>query len=189
MWRRRPVRTRRWAIVGVGLAITLGVIAHGIDALDTGGTGPLQLAEPIAEVRSLFPDVQHIDTEAVRLLAKTSEDAAFQLVDVRDPMEFAVSHIPGAINVPVESKDEDLLSIVRSDIPVIVYCSVGYRSAIVARRLQASGRRNVQNYVGSFFAWANSGNPMQSARGPEQRVHPYDRRWGRYLRRERRAEF
>lgn len=183
------MRTKQFVVLGVGLAMTIGLIAYTTNALDMGGTGPMELAEPIAKVRSLFPDVPHIDTEAVRLLAKTSEDAAFQLVDVRDPKEFAVSHIPGATNVPLESKDEDLLSLVRSDIPVIVYCSVGYRSAIVARRLQASGRKNVQNYVGSFFAWANSDNPMQSARGPEQTAHPYDRRWGRYLRRERRAEF
>lgn len=182
-------RTRRLKILGAGLAVTVVLSALALNSLYQSGAGPLELAEPIAKVRALFPDVPHIDTEAVRLMAEISEDADFQLVDVRDPKEFAVSHIPGAINVPLESKDEDLLSIIRSDIPVIVYCSVGYRSAIVARRLQASGRKNVQNYVGSFFAWANSGNPLQSARGLEQTVHPYDRHWGRYLRRERRADF
>jgi rhodanese-related sulfurtransferase len=183
------VQTRRLKILGAGLAVTLVLSALAVEHYYRDGANVLELADPIATVRALFPDVPHIDTEAVRLLTKASEDADFQLVDVRDPEEFAVSHIPGAINVPLESKDEDLLTIVRSDIPVIVYCSIGYRSAIVARRLQASGRKNVQNYVGSFFAWANSGNPLRSAHGPEQTVHPYDRYWGRYLRRERRADF
>lgn len=183
------MHTGRLTILGAGLAAALALSALATNNFHGSGSAPLELAEPIAKVRSLFPDVPHIGTDTVRRMTSAYRGADFQLVDVREPDEFAVSHIPGAINVPLGTTDDELLSIVRSDIPVIIYCSIGHRSAIVARRLRSSGRKNVQNYVGSFFAWANSGNPMQSVRGPEQTVHPYDRRWGRYLRRELRAEF
>jgi rhodanese-related sulfurtransferase len=183
------VHTGRLTILSAGLAVALALSAIATENFNGSGSAPLELAEPIAKVRSLFPDVPHIDTDTVRRMTSADKGAEVQLVDVREPNEFAVSHIPGAINVPLGTTEGELLSIVRSDIPVIIYCSVGHRSAIITRRLQSSGRKNVQNYVGSFFSWANSGNPMQSARGPEHTVHPYDRRWSRYLRRELRAEF
>jgi rhodanese-related sulfurtransferase len=149
------------------------------------GTGQLDLNEIIATVREKFPDVNQIDTVAVKELIAKHPDV--QIVDVREPAEFETSHIPGAVNVPPDTADDELLAKVRADGPVVVYCSVGWRSSILAERLQAAGRTNVANYAGSIFAWANAGEPLQSAAGNATAVHPYDRHWGRYLKPERRA--
>ena len=145
------------------------------------------LDEVISEISKEFPDVAHLDTGTMRSLALGPSGRNIQIVDVRAPEEFAVSHIPGAINVPIDSADSVLLEAIGADRPVIVYCSVGYRSSVVARRLHAAGRTNVRNYVGSIFAWANAGLPLEASRRRVRRVHPYNFRWGRYLKPEYRA--
>jgi rhodanese-related sulfurtransferase len=177
----------RLRILCAGLAIALGSAALVARFSPPTDLASLELTEPIAKVRTQFPEVAHIDTAAVVRRIEASKGTEIQLVDVREPEEFAVSHIPGAINVPSGTPQEVLLSRIRSDIPVVVYCSVGYRSAQIARRLKTAGRQNVVNYVGSFFDWANRGEPMQSSAGPASTVHPYDSSWGRFLHRERRA--
>ena len=71
----------------------------------------------------------------------------------------------------------------------MVYCSVGVRSAGVARRLRAAGFAEVENLEGSVFRWANEGRPLVAAGGAATDVvHPYDAAWGRLLRPERRAD-
>lgn len=172
-------------LIGAALAVSIAAAAVAVVAWPWEGTGRLDLNEIIATVHDKFPDVKHIDTVAVKdLIAK---EASVQIIDVREPDEFGTSHIPGAINVPPETPDDELLAKVRADGPVIVYCSVGWRSSILARRLQSAGRTNVSNYAGSIFAWANAEQPLQSEAGTARTVHPYDRHWGRYLKPEHRA--
>jgi 3-mercaptopyruvate sulfurtransferase SseA len=60
----------------------------------------------------------------------------------------------------------------------VVYCSVGYRSAIVAAQLQALGYSNVLNLRHSIFEWAEKGYPLLNEAGDTNKVHPYNRAWG-----------
>jgi rhodanese-related sulfurtransferase len=175
-------------LVAASLAIGVAVGAYGL------GISPiiasdeqLDLNELITTVKKEFPDVTHIDTAAVAELVSKKDGNPVQIIDVREPDEFAVSHLPGAINIPPETDDEALIAAVNPDRPVIVYCSVGYRSSILAQRLQAAGRTNVSNYIGSIFAWANAGHALQTTNGEAKTVHPYDKKWGRYLKPEYRS--
>lgn len=171
---------RRVFIAG-GLAIVLSALAYGVGIVPIGASDEqLDLGELVATLREDFPDVTHLDTDDVA--ARLSEtNGNVQVIDVREPDEYAVSHLPGAINIPPDTTDDDLLAALNPDKPVIVYCSVGYRSSVLAQRLQAAGRTNVSNYIGSIFAWANAGHPLQSSGEEAKLVHPYDRKWGRYL--------
>jgi 3-mercaptopyruvate sulfurtransferase SseA len=65
--------------------------------------------------------------------------------------------------------------------PIVVYCSVGYRSAGVVQALQTRGFSRVYSLEGSIFRWANEGRPV--VRDGEQvfAVHPYDATRGRLL--------
>jgi rhodanese-related sulfurtransferase len=168
------------------LALSVAVIGAGYAIWQRATASMLDLNDMIATVKQKFPDVKHIDTAAVQQLLATN-GSAVQIVDVREPEEFKVSHLPGAVNVPPESSDEDVLAKIKSDNPVIVYCSVGWRSSEMAERLQAAGRANVVNYAGSIFAWANADQPLESSGGITKAVHPYDSHWGRYLKPEHRA--
>ena len=63
----------------------------------------------------------------------------------------------------------------------MVYCSIGYRSAALARRLRTAGYRQVENLEGSIFLWQMQGLPLVSGTGPVDKVHPYDDLWGALL--------
>lgn len=45
-----------------------------------------------------------------------------QLVDVLPPEEYAESHLPGAINIPLKELDRETTAGLRRDAPVIAYC-------------------------------------------------------------------
>ncbi len=75
-----------------------------------------------------------------------------QLVDVRTPEEFAMSKLPGAINIPLQDIDRVGESILDKDIPVIVFCRSGQRSHMAMQILLSQNFDEVYN-LGSFMAW------------------------------------
>ncbi len=128
-----------------------------------------------AEIQQKFPDIKQISID--ELNAKDNKNIL--LIDVREDNEYAVSHIPGAININNPKTIAKLA--VQSSKDVIVYCSVGYRSAIMAKELENLGITNVANLKGSLFAWANDGLPLVNQSGSTREVHPYDEHWGQLL--------
>lgn len=138
-----------------------------------------------AMVRDSFPEVRQmsVDELAARLDA---EGEAPLIVDVREKSEYDVSHLPGA----VWASNEALEAVVREagpDREVVLYCSVGYRSSMAARRLGRSGFDRVSNLEGSIFEWANAGRPVERDGEVVREVHPYDEEWGRLLQADLRA--
>jgi rhodanese-related sulfurtransferase len=118
-----------------------------------------------------YPMVENLDIDTLK--ASLDQGRAPVLIDVRSKEEFAVSHLANAINISkVEGIDAAL------DTPVVVYCSVGLRSAAFARELAAKGFTDVKNLRGSIFAWANRGYPLWRDATPVRTVHPYDKKWG-----------
>lgn len=111
------------------------------------------------------------------------------LLDVRTAEEFRVSHLPGAIRVEPGNGVEGLPNRdLPRNLPIVTYCSVGYRSAALAQKLEAAGFTDVRNLNGSIFQWANEGRQLVNDRGePVKTVHPYDAFWGRLLKPELRA--
>lgn len=138
-----------------------------------------------AEIRRKFPDVARITTaELAQWLADKGRTPPI-LLDVRTAPEFQVSHLAGAVRIEPGSDPEQLhLPNVR---PIVTYCSVGYRSAKMAKQLRARGFRNVQNLQGSIFAWANENRPLVRDGKPTDRVHPFNAFWGRLLDKSHRA--
>lgn len=131
-----------------------------------------------ARIAREFPKVRSISTAD---LAKSQIKPV--LLDVRTAAEFEVSHLSGAQRV-----DPDASSVaLPKDTPIVTYCSVGYRSAKLAQRLQEAGFTNVRNLEGSIFQWANEERPIENARGPSEKVHPYNKKWGALLDASRRA--
>ena len=135
-----------------------------------------------ALVRERFPGVPHLTTaDLAGWLADPARTPPL-LVDVRSKAEYDVSHLSGARWIEPESPAQDLLPTLPKDRTVVLYCSVGYRSAACATRLMAAGFTNVINLEGSLFQWANEGRPLARADGVAKQVHPYSKRFGRLLR-------
>ncbi len=103
------------------------------------------------------------------------------VLDVREREEYEVSHLDGAIQIAPDTEADAVLRQLPAGRKVLLYCSVGYRSSDLARRLLTAGRDDVVNLEGSLFEWANRGLPLFDAEGPTEKVHGYNRRWGRFL--------
>lgn len=133
-----------------------------------------------ATLRTLLEhDVPERDVDAV-----AAARPAPVLLDAREADEYAVSRLPGARWVGYEDFDPARVADLDPDAPVVVYCSVGYRSEKVAGRLREAGFRDVANLYGGIFEWVNRGHAVVDAEGrPTERVHAYSRTWGVFLRR------
>lgn len=127
------------------------------------------------------PNVPSISTDS--LAKRLSDDAVPDpvLLDARSPEEYAVSHLRNARRVNPSADSYSALDTLAADTPIVVYCSVGYRSAGVAQTLQAQGFTNVANLKGSIFRWANDGRPVYRDGRRVAAVHPYDATWGTLL--------
>jgi len=128
-----------------------------------------------------FSDVPRISTSDLADWSKDSSRMAPQLLDVREPAEYAVSHLPGAIRISPDEEADQFMGRIDSSRPIVVYCSVGYRSSILAKRLIAAGAKQVMNLEGSIFKWANEGRPLVRDDVPTREVHPYNRKYGKLL--------
>ena len=82
--------------------------------------------------------------------AKASLAPATILIDTREPEEFFVSHLRGAINRPFSKIDEWLNEFDPGE-QVVTYCTEGYRSGAAARRL-AEGGVEAKSIMGGVLA-------------------------------------
>lgn len=127
-------------------------------------------------IRRRFPDVAPLTTDQLALWLADSQRPSPLLVDARSEPEYAVSHLQGALRATTLAEVEALR--IPPERPVVIYCSVGYRSAELASKWIRAGRRQVFNLEGSIFAWANEGRPVYRGTNRVNAVHPFDRRWG-----------
>ena len=132
------------------------------------------------DVRERFPQVEHLGTAELAEWLEEPGDAPV-LLDVRAEAEYDVSHLAGARRAEDLEQAEVALAGAAWDTPIVVYCSVGVRSARLADELQRAGYSRVMNLEGSIFRWANEGRPLVADTGPTRVVHPYDDRWGQLL--------
>ncbi len=124
-----------------------------------------------ATLGELNPRTQEVSTEELRRIL--AENAA-TILDVRPYMEFAISHIPGALNVaqkPGSSKAlyvSDVAEIGRllngrKDGAVVLYCNGPFcgKSKRVAEELLAAGYTNVRRYQLGIPVWKALGGLTQ----------------------------
>jgi rhodanese-related sulfurtransferase len=112
---------------------------------------------------------------------KLKQQAVF--LDARAFEEYQVSHIADAQWVGYDDFDLKRVSQVAKDQPIVVYCSVGYRSEKVSEKLIAAGYLEVVNLYGGIFEWKNQGHTLVDALGTTEKVHAYNRTWGFWLKR------
>lgn len=141
---------------------------------------PLDWSAVEAMIADDYPDVPGIGT-AELAAALEADPAGVVILDARAPEEFAVSHLPGAHLVGADADAAGRLAAAAAGARVVVYCSVGYRSAALVDRLRERGHANAVNLEGSIFRWAGEGRPVYREAARVEQVHPYDDRWGALL--------
>lgn len=135
-------------------------------------------------IREKYSTVRQISTAALADWLSDSNRAPPLLLDVREEAEYRVSHLKDAQWVRKEDRGRLVANGLAAQTPLVVYCSVGARSSEFAWELQTAGHTNVFNLDGSIFQWANEGRPVFSGSNVVMRVHPYNRKWGRFLKKD-----
>jgi rhodanese-related sulfurtransferase len=80
------------------------------------------------------------------------------LLDVREPNEYAEIHAPDAILIPLGQLKTRFPEIAAyKDVPIVVICRSGVRSAAATQLLQAAGYSLVSNIKGGILAWERAG--------------------------------
>jgi rhodanese-related sulfurtransferase len=113
-------------------------------------------ADLVDEALRVVPSVDVV--EARRLY---DENAGVLFLDIRESEEVRRGAIPGAIAIPrgiLEGHVEDFVP--SMDVPLILYCASGNRSALAGQTLLVMGFTDVRNLTGGIHAWASAGNPV-----------------------------
>jgi rhodanese-related sulfurtransferase len=113
----------------------------------------------ISLVDKIKPQVKELTVNDLN--KKINSQHRFYLIDVRERDEFqqgAIAHaIPlskGVIERDIEKYIPDL------DADIVVYCSGGFRSCLVADNLQKMGYCQVASLQGGLRAWLEAGYPL-----------------------------
>lgn len=150
----------------------------------TGCSQELMWSEIISDIRKQHPEVSQLSTDSLAAWLNDENKAQPLLIDTREKEEYDVSHLAGAIQMNPNEENFSALAALDKNTPIVVYCSVGYRSSKIAEKLTASGFTNVANLEGSIFTWANDGYPLAKGNDAAATVHPYNKVWGMLLKKE-----
>jgi adenylyltransferase/sulfurtransferase len=114
--------------------------------------GDCDLASLEDRIERLRPvDLQRLMRDAAG--GSTRQGRALLVVDVREPREYAVAHLPGAVNISVAELESRLAEIPQDVLPVFV-CRSGARSQTACNIALRGGLDAVANLEGGVLAWA-----------------------------------
>lgn len=124
----------------VGYENVLGYLEGGIQTWINSG-------KEVDIIQSITPD---------ELKKRVESESGINVLDVRRPGEFEVSHIPNALNFPLDFINEQM-NVLDKNTSYVLHCSGGYRSMTTASILRSRGFDNVIDVDGGFNAIAESG--------------------------------
>jgi rhodanese-related sulfurtransferase len=106
--------------------------------------------------------IDHIHLISTENLYRRITDGSqpLTLVDVRSPLEFADTHIKGAVNIPapeLRTRYKEL----HPESPTYLICSTGNRSSLAASILKQHGFKEVHNVAGGMTGYSAAGHIKQ----------------------------
>jgi rhodanese-related sulfurtransferase len=106
----------------------------------------------------------------------------YTILDIRELKEYNVSHIKNAISISFNGFNIKMIKHkIDKNTPIVVYCSIGYRSEKVGEKLLNEGF-TVYNLYGGIFNWKNSNNPIVNNNEiATQKVHCFNQEWSKWL--------
>lgn len=136
--------TVTWDLLRIGYPLPAGWLAGGMLAWRTG-------ARPLDGLPQI----------TVHELRRRLDGGEVDLLDVRQPAEWAAGHVDGATFVTGAELPERLDDVPRNGRPVAVVCGSGYRSSVSASLLAARTDAEVVNVLGGMGAWRAAGYPLR----------------------------
>lgn len=96
----------------------------------------------------------------LELKSKMDNHEGFQLIDVREPSEWDIVRIPGAVLIPKqEFINGSALEKLRNDVPIILHCKSGVRSAECLAVVKQAGFADATHVSGGVVAWVKQIDP------------------------------
>jgi len=126
-------------------------------------------------------NVPYISVTELRMLQSRGDVV---IIDSREKNEFEVSHLSSAIFVGYNHFNIKafLKNNIDKETPIVVYCTLGIRSEIVANKLIKAGYTNVKNLYGGICEWKNKGyRVLDSTNHETENVHTFSKQWGFWL--------
>ncbi len=120
-----------------------------------------------------------IRSKQANSLSTKGENIVF--LDAREKNEYKVSHIQNSIFVGYDNFSLKSVQDLPKNQMIVVYCSVGYRSGKIGAKLREAGYTSVFNLYGGIFDWANNGYDLYHEKQITKKVHPYNSKWGKWL--------
>ena len=114
-------------------------------------------------------------------VTEAKKDTSYLYLDAREKKEFNVSHIKSARWIGYNDFDISRLKNIPKNSKIIVYCSVGYRSEKIAKKLEKKGFTNVSNLYGGIFEWKHQNQPVFNNQKETDSIHTYDKQWSKWL--------
>ncbi len=112
--------------------------------------------EMVAEAKESICEVTV--SEAKELLDK----GGYLFLDCREPKEYKMGHIPGAVNIPRGLLEFKIVNKVPDkNTNIVMYCKKGSRGCLAACTLCQMGYENVMNMDGGWLAWEKAGYPVE----------------------------
>jgi len=116
-----------------------------------------------ATVADSATEISGISTISVEAAAAITDNPPDDLVvlDVRTPEEFAEGHLEGAVLVDFYAADfAEQLAALDTDVPYLVYCRSGNRSAQAMGVMEQLGFASAADIDGGIVAWSDAGLPV-----------------------------
>lgn len=117
----------------------------------------------IRELQDLAPICSRDELESIRRIAPRGlaqwRDGSELVVDVRRESEFEVSHLEGAINIPLDELPERLNEIFATE-KLLFVCRGGARSLAACELAITRGVRNPAHLEGGLLAWSRDVQPQ-----------------------------
>jgi molybdopterin/thiamine biosynthesis adenylyltransferase/rhodanese-related sulfurtransferase len=104
---------------------------------------------------------QVTEIQPTQLAARIAHGERLEIIDVREPYEWEIGHIPGARLVPLDLIQQEIPRLDKTR-ETILYCKVGARSRYAAQQLAEAGVADVRNLTGGIIRWIDEVDPSMA---------------------------
>jgi len=128
----------------------------------------LALTAPVAVAKDMT--AKELVTEAKKNICEVSisdakallDKGEYIFLDCREPKEFKMGHVPGAMNIPRGLLEFKITKkIPDKNAKIAMYCKSGGRGCLATCTLCRMGYKNVKNMAGGWKAWEKAGYPIE----------------------------
>ncbi len=101
------------------------------------------------------------EIQPAQLAERLGGGEKLEIIDVREPYEWQIGHIPGARLVPLDRLAAEIPRLDKRR-ETILYCRVGVRSMYAAQQLADAGVTQVRNLAGGILRWIDEVDPTMT---------------------------